>query len=329
MNSLTPAPDQASRLRSLVQALRARGTQEEGTTPSRSATNPAFADPPDTPSDETRTLAPPEPVPPSPPRTRHPVIAIASGKGGVGKSVIATNLAVVLAGEGYSPALVDADLGAANCDILLGERPLRRLGTDLPRDLAPFAIRTRHGPLLIPGHVGMRRAGLPPAAFVDRLHTLDAYCDAVVLDLPAGLDHLTIETLAQADIALVVTTPEPPALADAYALVKAVTHRRAEGDCTPRQHLELVPNQVRDEAHARVVHARLAQVAQRFLGRRVPLCGAVPRCDGVARSVGARTPVVVHEPSTASARAILAVASRVSDTIASSTCATPADASGF
>ena len=326
MNSLTPAPDQASRLRSLVQALRARGEQQHQTDPA----------PP---------IPPTEPVPPSPasPATPEAPTCAASppplpeaiamtgccGRGGVGKSVLATNLAVALVRQHRRPAIVDADLGAANCDILLGERPLRRLSAEPQTNLAAVALESRLGPLLIPGHVGVRRPDLAPDALFHRLHTLDGACDVILIDLPAGLDPLTIETLAQADIALIVTTPEPPALADAYAIVKAVTHRRAEGDCTPRQRLELVVNQVRDEDHARSVHGRIAQVAQRFLGRRVPLFAAIPRCAGVPRSVGARTPVVVHDPSTSSACALLDAASRMSDILDSLERAKPAGPSGF
>ncbi len=325
MNSLTPAPDQASRLRSLVQALRARGGQQPDTEPTptpsqdQRLSTTANATAPETPA-----------IAPSPPaRPQRPVVAIASGKGGVGKSIIATNLAVALSRQNHQPAIVDADLGAANCDILLGERPLRRLGAEPQTRLTDLALESRLGPLLIPGHVGVRRPDLAPDALFHRLHTLDGICDVVLIDLPAGLDPLTIETLAQADLALIVTTPEPPALADAYAIVKAVTHRRAEGDCTPRQRLELVVNQVRDADHARSVHARLAQVAQRFLGRRVPLFAAIPRCPAVPRSVGARTPVVVHDPSTASACAIHDAASRMSDTLESLVRAKHAEPSGF
>lgn len=326
MNSLTPAPDQASRLRSLVQALRARGGQQPQADPAPSIppTEPVLPSPASSTTPEAPAIAPSPP-----PRPQRPVIAIASGKGGVGKSVIATNLAVALARQNHQPAIVDADLGAANCDILLGERPLRRLGAEPQARLADLALESRLGPLLIPGHVGVRRPDLAPDALFHRLHTLDGVCDVILIDLPAGLDPLTIETLAQADLALIVTTPEPPALADAYAIVKAITHRRAEGDCAPRQRLELVVNQVRDEDHARSVHARLAQVAQRFLGRRVPLFAAVPRCPAVPRSIGARTPVVVHESSTPAACALLDAASRMSDILDSPERAKPAGLSGF
>lgn len=313
------ADDQASRLRSLVRALRDKEPGDPGDAP---APPPARA--PQTGSAGADEVS----MSREPARPRARVIAIASGKGGVGKSVLAVNLAISLARARRRVVLLDGDLGAANDDVLLNLRPVRRLSPTLSTPLAPLAIDAGHGLLLIPGPVGVRAGGIDPSALWCRLHELDAIADTIVVDLPAGIDPFVVETGAQADSLLVVTTPEPPAAGDAYALIKGVTHRRSEGRCTPRQSIELVVNQARDDASGRIVHERIALVAQRFLGRRLPLAGVIAFDAGVPRSVTTRAPLVVHDPSTPASGAITAIAARISDAALSGNGANAASSSG-
>ena len=268
--------DQASRLRSLVSALRSEPAPPE-----------SAAGPDDVPQDHVRVVESPAPT-----RPKSAVIAIASGKGGVGKTVVAVNLAIALARR-RSVTLIDADLGAANADIMLGVRTTRRLDAALTtqRSLRELLTRTEYGIDFVAGAVGTRRMVGRPDALYRRLSELDGASDLIVIDLPAGLDPMVIETCAQADQTLIVTTPEPTAIADAYATIKAVTARRSAGECTLRQRLEIVLNQAASDEIAERAHQRLATVAQRFLARRVTLAGSLPADGQVARSICTRTPI--------------------------------------
>ncbi len=302
--------DQASRLRSLVRALRAEPEP------------PRSADPPEAVFESSREIVAVGAVEDEPVTTTRPaapVIAIASGKGGVGKTVVAVNLAIVLARR-RSVTLIDADLGAANADIMLGLRATRRLDATLThgRSLRELISTTEHGAGLIAGAVGTRRMVEHADAFYGRLAELDGACELIVIDLPAGLDPLVIETCAQADLSLIVTTPEPTAIADAYATIKAITARRSAGACTPRQRLEVVVNQAPSDAIAAQAHQRLAMVAQRFLARRVRLAGTLPSDPRVARSILARSPLAAHGRETPWAQRLESLAAWAIDELGAS-----------
>lgn len=272
--------DQASRLRSLVRALRSEPAPSEFVP----VAEPEIA---------SQAACVRAVESPAPTRPKSAVIAIASGKGGVGKTVVAVNLAIVLARR-RSVTLIDADLGAANADIMLGVRATRRLDAALAteRPLRDLLTQTEHGIHLVAGAVGTRRMVERPDTLYRRLSELDGTSDLIVIDLPAGLDPMVIETCAQADLTLIVTTPEPTAIADAYATIKAVTARRSASECTPRQRLEVVMNQAPSDAIGERAHQRLATVAQRFLARRVTLAGSLAVDGGVVRSILTRTPIV-------------------------------------
>ena len=286
---MTPAQartgaDQADRLRSLVQALR--------------STSP-LPDPHNPPDPHTPHVSAP-PADPEPVRPRAHVLAIASGKGGVGKTLIAVNLALHLACADRRVVLVDADIGAANADIMLGMRPQRRMNASLrtTRDLGRLCQPIRDHLGVVAGAVGARPDPGEGFALYRRLHELDALGDLIIVDLPAGLDPLVLATLAMGDVALIVSTPEATAIADAYATIKAVTALRAQHACTPSQHMSLVVNQAPGDRAGRLAHERLAMVATRFLGRRVPLAGVLHSDPRVPGAIAKRIPIVESDPET-------------------------------
>jgi MinD-like ATPase involved in chromosome partitioning or flagellar assembly len=154
-------------------------------------------------------------------------VAITSGKGGVGKTNLAVNLAIALAATGRRVLLVDADLGLANVDLVLGQRARGDLGHVLSGRMAlgeivqegPAGIRWIPGASHMPAiaRIGERRR----EALLERLTDLETQHDFVLLDAPPGIGQGVLHLVRQADEVLVVTTPEPPALMDAYALLKA------------------------------------------------------------------------------------------------------------
>lgn len=241
-----------------------------------------------------------------------PVVAITSGKGGVGKTNLAVNLSIALAARGARVTLVDADLGMANTDVLLGLSPSRRIDAVVGSSgggswsLAGVCVEAPGGFRLVPGSAGVARmANLPResrAAMIDALSTLSASSDVVLIDTGAGAHAGVTSFVRAADVALVVVTPEPTSIADAYAMVKCLTDAGRMREAMPR--VMLVVNQAVDEEEARGVHARIAAVSARFLGAEPGMLGWVPSDAGVGRAVRARVPFVMREPRGAAGLAV-------------------------
>ncbi len=248
-------------------------------------------------------------------RPRARVLAIVSGKGGVGKTNLAVNLALALAAGGRRVLLVDADFGLANVDLLLGRRPRGDLGHVLAGRL-PLEAVVQEGPAgvrWIPGAGHMpalaRLAAGRRETLIEGLEALETQHDLVLLDAPAGIGMGVLNLARQADELLLVTTPEPTAMMDAYATLKAVAATGAESVGQVR----LVVNMVTHRREAQRVHRRIGDVAGRFLGIPVEMLGYV-FCDGhVTRAVQRQEPLLLAFPHSQAAWCIKRLASGVLD----------------
>ncbi len=239
---------------------------------------------------------------PPTPRRSCPIVAITSGKGGVGKTNLAVNLSIALAESGCRVTLLDADLGLANADVLCGLTPTTRLDITLEprngvrRTLMQIAVAGPAGIRLIPGAVGLPRiAELPQAQreqIIAQLAEVEAESDIIVVDTGAGIGASVLSFVAAADLALVVATPEPTSIADAYAMVKASRPLQREGS-----KIGLIVNQASDRAEGEATHARIAGVAERFLNLRPDLIGIVREDPSVPKAVRERRPFVTGRPS--------------------------------
>lgn len=239
-------------------------------------------------------------------------LAIASGKGGVGKTFLAASLAHALARAGRRVLLVDADLGLANLDVQLGITRAQHLGRALAegRPLADAVVQERETGLdLLLGPSGWGRLATLDGPALDRLARelaeLARRYDAAVLDLAAGIGPRTLALARIATRALLVVTGEPTALTDAYALVKVGLRRHAG--------LAVLANMVDDGARGVESWRSFATACRRFLGVDPPLLGVVRRDPRVAEAIAAQRPFLLRHPTAPAAADIEQLARRLLD----------------
>ena len=239
------------------------------------------------------------------PQTRARVVAVASGKGGVGKTWFAITLAHALAGMGQRVLLVDGDLGLANVDIQLGLMPVRDIGAVVAgtHGVAEVAVRHAGGFDILPGSSGSGAlAGLPDERLARLLDTLHAAGhDTVILDLGAGLDRHARRMARFADLLLVLATEEPTSLTDAYAVLKL---HRADGGGEAR----VVVNQAGTVAAGQRTYATLARACAAFLGCTPALAGIVRRDERVREAIRRQALLLQRHPNSHAAADVEAVA---------------------
>ena len=239
------------------------------------------------------------------------VVAVASGKGGVGKTNVTANLAVTLARRGTRVWVLDADLGLANVDLVYGVRPAHTIEAVLrgERRLSEVVVDGPAGVRLVAAASGTAElTALSPAqqlCILDEVDALDGELDVLLIDVAAGISSNVLYFAAAASETLVVTTPEPTAVADAYALIKTLATR------WERRTFPVLVTRAANAADAETTFSRLASVAQRFLSVRLDFAGWVPFDDAVPRAVRAHTPFVLASPGAPAAHAIAALADRL------------------
>jgi flagellar biosynthesis protein FlhG len=239
------------------------------------------------------------------------VIAITSGKGGVGKTHIACNLALLAARTGRRVLVIDADLGLANADIVLGMDPHRHLG-HLLDGTVPLQDVLAEGPEGV--HVLAASTGVQELTRLDdaqklRLVTaldfIEDRFDLVLVDCSAGIGDNVLFFAGAAQEVLLVASSEPTSLTDAYATVKVLSQQAGV------EHFQVVVNQVPGDAAGRDVWEKLTGVTDRFLNTRVTYLGHVPRDENLQRALMGQRPVVQLFPRSPSSRALQALADRL------------------
>lgn len=239
-----------------------------------------------------------------PPRVRPRTIAFTSGKGGVGKSSLTLNTGVLLAGRGRRVAVLDGDLGLANLHVLLGQTPRHDLRHVLAGDkrLKDIILRGPHGLLVIPAGSGVAElANLPDEdrdELLSQLGEIESAVDFILIDTGAGISDTVLTLIAASDEALVITLPEPTALADAYALMKVIIQSAAAYP------FHLLLNMVRDASHAQQVFGSLEQILLRFLGYRPGYAGFVVTDAWVSRAAVQQVPFSILAPRAPATRCL-------------------------
>ncbi|TPV95496.1 MAG: MinD/ParA family protein [Myxococcales bacterium FL481] len=241
------------------------------------------------------------------------VIAITSGKGGVGKSNIAVGLAIALGRRGARVLCVDADLGLANMDILFGVAPTQTTA-DLvsgDADIDDVIVEAADNVWLLPGASGQADladlSDQKRRAFFTAIDSVDDRFDVVVVDTGAGVGSNSVGFAAAAKDIVVVVTGEPTSVADAYGMIKVLCTR-----CGVRR-LHVLVNMVNNHHEGEAVFRRLDNLTSRFLDVRLEFLGVLPRDQGVARAVMRGEPFLRSHPDAPASKALLRIADGLAD----------------
>ena len=244
-------------------------------------------------------------------RTPLKVFAVTSGKGGVGKTNIAANLAVLAAKGGKRVLVIDADLGLANIEIVFGLKPRYHLGHILSgeRTLEEVLVAGPQGIKLLPAGSGVQSltqlTDQQKMAFVNALDPLEDLFDVVIIDTGAGIGENVLFFVGAAQEAILVTSPEPTSLVDAYATVKVLSQQAGV------RNFSVIVNPVVDVLPARGIFQKLTTVTNRFLTARMRHLGYVPRDENFHRAIMAQRPIVDLFPSSPASRALVSIGERL------------------
>ncbi|MGI6450297.1 MAG: MinD/ParA family protein [Desulfitobacteriia bacterium] len=239
------------------------------------------------------------------------VIAVSSGKGGVGKTSLVVNLALALTDYNYKVIILDGDLGLANVDVAFGITPrynIRNLLSGEKR-IEEIIYQVEKGIKILPG-----ASGVTELANLDRgqlknvlvnLGRLERMADILLIDTGAGLGHNVLNFICASDDCIVVLTPEPPSMTDAYGLLKSI-HNQAK-----KININVVINRVKSEGEAQQAFERLAYAARKFLGLPLNLLGWIYDDPLVGRSVMEQKPLGISYPQSNAYKCVQWIAGNV------------------
>ncbi|MBN1787822.1 MAG: MinD/ParA family protein [Sedimentisphaerales bacterium] len=247
------------------------------------------------------------------------VLAVASGKGGVGKTNVSANLAICLAALGKRVVVLDADFGLANLDIIFGINSKYNLSHFIKgcRTLDQICHTTPSGVDVICGFSGIDSvtgvSDFVRERIIRTLETLSDNYDVIIVDTSAGIGRMVLSFCMASDHTVLVTTPEPTAMTDAYTVLKALTIKRYNG------RVSLLVNKASSVAEGKNVYRQVSTAAAQFIGVKLHHTGVLLRDERVSLAVKKRQPVVLEYPKCSTTRALMTVAARLSRVPVSST----------
>ena len=241
------------------------------------------------------------------------VVAVTSGKGGVGKTNFSINLGISLSKLGYKVLVFDADLGLANIDVILGIIPKYTIADILnsDKDILDIITEGPDGIKLIAGGSGIKelinidREKLEN--LVHQLQKLENHVDFIIIDTGAGLSETVLNFVNSSDEVILITTPEPTSLTDVYAMIKTL---KINGD---ERKLSVVINRVENSVEADEVFERLSKVSSKFLNTKIEKLGYLNNSKLVMQSVKNQNPLVLLYPNSSIAKRINGIALKISE----------------
>lgn len=236
------------------------------------------------------------------------VITVTSGKGGVGKSNISLNLAISFSRLRKRVVILDADFGLANIEVMLGIRPGYSLADVIFRGRNVSEIITKG-----PGNIGFVSGGSgineltnlnsdQIRILVNVMYQLDSIADVVIIDTGAGISESVMEMILSSSEILLVATPEPASITDAYVLLKTLKNQPGYNEEMIK--IRLLGNRTQSRAEGKELYDKLNSVVGRFLGMRMDYMGAVPYDGYLQKAVMKQRPVCLAYPDAPSAKAI-------------------------
>lgn len=232
------------------------------------------------------------------------VIAVTSGKGGVGKTNVSVNLAVSLAAQGRSVVLFDADLGLANVDIALGLKPKYDIRHVISgeRTLEEILMDGPNGIRVVPASSGVSSltslTSQQQAGLIRAFNELSFPVDTLIVDTGAGIDPTVLTFTSACQEIVVVICDEPTSITDAYALIKVLNR-----ECGVKR-FQVLANMVESDGQGRQLYDKVSRVADRFLDVHLGYLGAIPQDDYLRKAVQKQNAVVLAYPRSQSALAL-------------------------
>lgn len=243
------------------------------------------------------------------------IVAISSGKGGVGKTHITTNLAIALAEAGFRVCVFDADVGLANINILIGVQP-RHTVEDILLDEAGVDEVLIEGPAgikILPAASGIEKLGNAPQAershVVGALHQLEKQFDYLLIDTSAGISNSVLDFVQSSDETTIIITPEPTSMTDAFTLIKTLKRRGYPGG------ISVIVNMAPPGDDGQRLFNRLDTACAKYLNLHLDYLGNIPLDRAVTSAVVQQTPLLLLKPDSPASRSIRTIADRFAKSI--------------
>ncbi|WP_317931700.1 MinD/ParA family protein [Halioxenophilus sp. WMMB6] len=239
------------------------------------------------------------------------VVAVTGGKGGVGKSNLSVNISIALAEMQRRVVLLDADLGLANCDVLLGIKSTRNLADVLSGacDLRDVLVDGPGGIKVVPASSGVQQMtqlnAQQHAALINAFSSLDQQLDVLVIDTAAGISDTVVSFVTASHEVVVVVCDEPSSITDAYALIKLLSTEYHQ------TRFRVVANMTRTLTEGQNLFNKLQMVCDRFLDVTLQYIGQIPFDENVRKAVQKQTPLLTYAPRSRAAQAIRSIAQKV------------------